>query len=381
MIRLGEMLIKSNIITEDQLNEALKAQVMFGGRLGTNLIELKFVDEKTLADALSKKLGVPAATSDDLASIPESTIEVLSKNVVEKYKVVPISVDKTKLTIATADPSNLNDFDELRFITSKAIKTVIAPEVDLMLAMERYYDIPRDVRYIHMAEKSKGKGEDPESLIPEMSDFIEFKDDVIPEIDKDDVILEVGEDDIVDEVEDKSPKSKSQFALEEAIKEFSIDELYTKLADSKNRDEMSECITDYLGPQFKKTLFVIMKNETAIGWTGTSDHEHIPNISQLVVTLKDPSVFSIVVEEKQHYLGPLLNTPGNLKISEALGSKKPSSQVLVVPIIMKEKVVCALYLEEGQLALKDEVARIQMLAQKISIAFEMLVLRNKIMMA
>ena len=372
VLRLGEMLVQSNVITSDQLEEALKTQVMFGGKLGTNLVELNFVDEQTIANTLSKKLGVPSVSRDDLMAIPESTISILSKTVVEKYKVVPISVDKSGLTIVTADPSNLNSFDELRFITSKAIKTVIAPEIDLILAMERYYDIPRDVRYIHMMERGEkgqngGKGAEPsktkeKSSIPEMTDFIDFNKDAIPEAVSD------------------SSRPEPHFELENAIKEYSVDELYLKLADSKNRDEMSECITDYLGPQFKKTLFVIIKGQFAIGWTGTSDHEHIANVSQFKVPLNEPSVFSTVVDEKKYYLGPPLNTPGNIIILKTMGDTKPPPLVLVVPIIMKEKVVCAIYLEEGQLSLKDEVLRIQKLAQKISIAFEMLVLRNKLLL-
>ncbi|MBE9537201.1 MAG: hypothetical protein IMF07_08480 [Proteobacteria bacterium] len=373
LVRLGEMLVKSKVITSDQLEEALKAQVMFGGKLGTNLIELDFVCEKTLAKALSAKLSVPFVSSDTLLKIPKRTIKALPRDLVEKYKVVPLTVDKTRITVATSDPSDLFSLDELRFVSGKAIKTVIAPELSLALAMEKYYDIPRDVRYIRIeasnSEKNKKKEEGNSSQAvkksskPDMPGFIDFNPDAKPDKQVDD----------------------EQFAanrgLEEAIDEYAIGELYRKLAASENREEMSECIIDYLSQRFQKIILFIMKEHSAIGWKGLSRSKRVANISQLELSLKEPSVLSIVSEGKDpYYFGSLTYTPGNLKIAKALGSKELSSEVLVTPISIKGRVICAIYLEGGKTPLKFEISHIDTLAQKISIAFEILMLKNKLIM-
>lgn len=376
MSKLGEMLVKSKLITQDQLVEALKAQVIFGGKLGTNLIELEFVGEKALAKALSAKLGVPFVRTDTLLKIPNRTIKALSKDLVQKYKVMPLAVEKTRLTVATADPSDLFSLDELCFITGKIIKTVIAPELSLALAMEKYYDIPRDIRYIRIMESNpeKEKEDDSESmeisLAPDMPDFIDFDGDMQ---------LDNQEED--EQLAENHKHKEATAEPEDAIDEYAIGELYQKMAASKNREEMSEHITNYLGKRFKKVILFIMNNNSARAWKGVSHGKMIPNISQLELSLKEPSVLSTVSEEgKCLYLKSLVYTPGNLKIAKALGRKELSSEALVVPVLIKERVICAIYLEGGKNPLKFEISHIDTLAQKMSSALEILILKNKLVM-
>src|SRR5215472_9553001 len=96
-VKLGELLIKHQMITEKQLAEALRAQHTFGGRLGTNLVELGYLSEQSLVQFLSAQLKIPAVTLTELDSIKEEVVKMLPAALAGKFKVIPISVTVRKM--------------------------------------------------------------------------------------------------------------------------------------------------------------------------------------------------------------------------------------------------------------------------------------------
>src|SRR5512135_3056271 len=127
-IKLGEMLVEAGLLTQEQLEATLKNQVIYGGRLGTNLIELGYLSEEDLARFLSKKLELPCAAKEQLMSITPDIIQLLPKEVADKYKVVPLGRDRKRLTLAMLDPADLSVVDAISFITGYYISPLIAPE-------------------------------------------------------------------------------------------------------------------------------------------------------------------------------------------------------------------------------------------------------------
>ena len=86
-VRLGEFLIKKNLLTQAQLEEALQAQVIFGGKLGTVLIEMGLITEDKLAEIMAQLLSIPCAKPGQLQHIPEDIIKIISSELAEKHKV------------------------------------------------------------------------------------------------------------------------------------------------------------------------------------------------------------------------------------------------------------------------------------------------------
>ena len=101
---IGELLIKENFITSEQLDLALKHQRQNGGRLGSILINLGFVDDDDITSVLSRQYGVP---SINLAyfEIDASVVKLIPGEVAQKYLIVPLSRVGSTLTVATADPT------------------------------------------------------------------------------------------------------------------------------------------------------------------------------------------------------------------------------------------------------------------------------------
>ena len=146
--KLGELLVETGVITPDQLRAALRAQLQRGGHLGTCLIELRYVDESHLGQALATLHGVEHATADQFAYISQSVIERVPTRIVERRRVIPINIQHNALRVAMANPGDLLTLDELAFSTGLNISPCVAPEVRILQALERYYGIPRSPRFL-----------------------------------------------------------------------------------------------------------------------------------------------------------------------------------------------------------------------------------------
>jgi len=158
-MRLGELLVQHRVITEAQLAEGLKAQQLFGGRIGTNLVELGYVSEQGLTKFLSTQLNIPAIDSRELDAIPGDALAALPLATVEKYRVVPLSISGRKLRVATADPTDLSAIDEISFATGLTITPLVAPELLITYALEKYYGISRPLRYVRLIHSAEAQAE------------------------------------------------------------------------------------------------------------------------------------------------------------------------------------------------------------------------------
>jgi type IV pilus assembly protein PilB len=142
--QIGELLVKENYITSAQLDTALRQQTQNGGRLGSILINLGFVDDDDITALLSKKYGVP---SINLAfyDIDPAVIKLIPIDVAQKYMVVPLSRVGNTLTIASTDPTNVLALDDIKFMTGYNIEPVVASEASLCEALEKYYGTPHSI--------------------------------------------------------------------------------------------------------------------------------------------------------------------------------------------------------------------------------------------
>lgn len=136
--KLGQILINSNIISEEQLKQALNLQKKEGGRLGTNLVKLGYITEEKLVSFLSKQYGVPAINLND-QRIDPSVIKLVPYEIARKYLIIPIARVGATLTVAMADPSNVFAIDDVKFMTGYNVEVVVSSESSIMNAINTYY--------------------------------------------------------------------------------------------------------------------------------------------------------------------------------------------------------------------------------------------------
>jgi type IV pilus assembly protein PilB len=137
-VRIGELLLKEKRITVEQLQEALNHQRTNGGKLGLNLVKLGFVKDADITALLSKQYGVPSVALADF-DIDAAVLKLVPAETAQKYQIVPLARAGATLTIAMTDPTNVFAMDDIRFMTGYNVEPVVASEIAVLEAIEKYY--------------------------------------------------------------------------------------------------------------------------------------------------------------------------------------------------------------------------------------------------
>ncbi|MBS3988260.1 MAG: Flp pilus assembly complex ATPase component TadA [Erysipelothrix sp.] len=137
-IPLGQLLLEENIISQDQLNEALARQKVLKKRLGEVIIDLGYVSEKDILLSLAKRLKIEYV-ENPILMIDFDVIRLVPESFARKHEIFPLYLRLGTLTIATNDPLDFNCLEDLSMITGLEVKTVISSKSDINKAIERAY--------------------------------------------------------------------------------------------------------------------------------------------------------------------------------------------------------------------------------------------------
>ncbi len=142
--RIGELLVRENLLTSEQLRKARDEAKGKGGRLGAQITKLGFLQEAELSDFVAKQYGVPSVNLDEF-EIDSAVIKLIPEDVAIKHTVVPVNRAGSTLILATADPSNIFAIDDIKFLTGYNVEVVVASEESIKRAIERAYDAGEDL--------------------------------------------------------------------------------------------------------------------------------------------------------------------------------------------------------------------------------------------
>jgi len=143
-LKLGELLLKAQLISQDQLQKALDEQRMTGGKLGEILHKHGFVNEEDIIECLSHQFGVPSINLRHF-EVDEAIARLIPVDLSRKYTVIPVNKTGATLTVAMADPSNIFAMDEITFMTGYRVEPVVASEEAIREAIDRYYGSSREL--------------------------------------------------------------------------------------------------------------------------------------------------------------------------------------------------------------------------------------------
>ena len=136
--QLGELLKERNIITDEQLKEALDLQRQKGGLIGETLISLGYAKEEEIAQALTVQYGFPYLPLDNY-EIDREIIKLIPEDLVKKYGVIPIDKIGSTLTVAMVNPLNINTLEELESITKCTVQPFVTTSTSFQKAFRKYY--------------------------------------------------------------------------------------------------------------------------------------------------------------------------------------------------------------------------------------------------
>ncbi|HUD71689.1 MAG TPA: hypothetical protein VMQ62_06965 [Dongiaceae bacterium] len=150
-MRLGAWLLSKGKITEDQLQRALQHREFFGGRIGSSLIALGYIDEDVLGAYLSDVAGTPYAPAARLEHIPPETIALVPARLAAQYRVIPIALEGRRLKLAMRDPRDLIALDEIAFMTGMTIEPLVSTDFRIQKGLARYYQVAAPTEALPLA--------------------------------------------------------------------------------------------------------------------------------------------------------------------------------------------------------------------------------------
>ena len=148
--KLGEILVRENLISPQHLREALDYQREHGGRLGFNLVKLGLISDDMITAVLSRQYGIPSVNLE-LFKIDHTVLRLIPQEVAQKYSVLPLSRVGASLTLAMVDPTNVFAMDDVKFMTGLNVEPVVVAEASIQQAIAKYYGTSREIELSSVA--------------------------------------------------------------------------------------------------------------------------------------------------------------------------------------------------------------------------------------
>ena len=408
---LGEMLLKAGALTQVQLEQVLSAQSIYGGKLGTNLVEMGLIGEEQLARVLNEKLGVPFVDAALLDGIPEEVLAVVPLEMVQRYHVLPVAKDGKRLTIAMEDPSDFKAIDEIGFVTGLIIVPKVCSELRLNIALERYFGIKRAMRYIPVAGGARTtfrrdvlhEGTEMEAGNPTLYEATDMEagNPTLYEV----TDMEAGNITLHEGVETETsnislhgrteteainvalPKgTETETGRISASKDnepndcgmrIKMEVLAERLADAPGEAQVVSALLLYLSGEFDRAAFLRLKCGSALGVQAVSDGNEVHGFSRYAVGLDEVPQLQRVVQERHLYVGEFAAEAAVGELMQAMGGSAPAP-ALVVPVAVGGQVAGVICVNDQNGRLSGGVFELQRVAAMAELAFEMLRIRKRI---
>ncbi|HXM39112.1 MAG TPA: type IV-A pilus assembly ATPase PilB [Gemmatimonadales bacterium] len=165
--KLGDILVREGLITQEQLRKALLEQKNSGMRLGYTLVKLGFIEETEVTKMLARQYRMPAVDLSRFEVDPK-ILKLIPPDIATKHTVLPLKREGRTLTVAIADPNNVTAIEDIKFITRCDVFPVIAGEYTLRNAIERYYQ--QSDAQLQSLLKSVESAEDDLELVEDAQD-------------------------------------------------------------------------------------------------------------------------------------------------------------------------------------------------------------------
>jgi hypothetical protein len=425
--RLGEILVTMGAATPAQVRAALENQVIFGGRLGTNLLELGLATEQAIADGLVRLHGCAALAGD--RDIDPRVLSLLRADRVERLEVVPYRVDGRRLTVLALDPADLARADEVAFATGKQIRTIVVPQARLWALMQRHYGIARQLRGLSVSLGPAGApraadapeprpaplpadlmgeeeftamyGEPPPGRPPLGAAPAPRPDDELPLpglpagpwvgsvapppppppaplggslVSNAEVLAALQRE--ASPGPDAPPPAEVPLLSPAEPPPLGFGEAIAALAGVDDRDAIARTVLRFARSRFRRAVLLTLHGTVAQGWEGAGDGLTSPAVARIRLRLDQPGIVTSVATTRAHFLGPLLRTEQNIQLLRALGRGAPKN-AFAMPVLARGRPVNVLYADAGRGAHVDggSVGELLILAAKISQSYEALIAR------
>jgi hypothetical protein len=345
------MLVRDGRLTPMEVDAALLQQRRIGGRLGTVLVEMGFIDLDTLTVYLGLDLGIPIATRAALERAKKAAVRVLTPELAERFVCVPLVVQDRQLIVAMRDPHDLLALDELSTATGYQIIPRIAPEARLFYFVERYYGVPRPARFRTITDaistRISVEAEPPPPPLPGLPPQV--RNPVPPPTlpaEEDDIVIDQEE--MEEELLPPPPPPPARAALPPAADVASLDEATARMAEAMSRSEVADAIIAYAKGNFEVAALLVVRDELALGWRGVGKAADAERLETLLIPLASASIFRTALDAGDLFVGPAPSSALHQHLFKILRTQPPE-RAAVLPIRIRDRAVNLLYAHGGDI--------------------------------
>ncbi|TET19233.1 MAG: type II secretion system protein GspE, partial [Candidatus Cloacimonadota bacterium] len=173
--KIGALLTKANIITEEQLQNALAEQKKTGERIGSALINLGYIEADTLVNFLSRQFKIPPIRLEDIKPDP-AIISLINAEVANRYEVFPVKKIGKSLFLAMSNPSDIYAIEDVSFNTGLDILPRVASTLDIKKLLNEYYPVTKEISSVREFEEELGFDDEFELVDGEFDEMLEQED-------------------------------------------------------------------------------------------------------------------------------------------------------------------------------------------------------------
>lgn len=376
--RVARHLLDRGRITPRQLEEAERTRSFFGGRVESYLLKLGFVDEATVGEALTDVFGVPFASSEKLRTIPVEALAAVAPEVAGRLALVPFQIENRRLRVAMLDPRDARAVAEIQETSGFRVEPWVTTEHRLDQALDRHYRVRRAAHpKASLAVPAAGTA-DPS---PDPPPAPEPREEPQPALGLDGRPLDADASldwEMYATMAQLSDLSAREEATGPVASSDPIARLDASLAAAADRDALAEGLLDFCATRASRAALFAVGREGIRGIAGRGPGMDADRVRKIVLPPDGSTILDAAQRSRDFHFGVVPALPPNRDLYSLLGGRLPA-MVLVVPIAVKDRTVALLYLDDGDRAMtRPDIPLMRRAAAKAGLAFEILLLRNKL---
>jgi hypothetical protein len=407
-LRLGQLLLRRGAVDAAQLAAALRQQVVYGGRLGTNLIELGYAGHDDIAHALAQLHGVPAALTKHFRRADPAAARLVPRSLASTNVALPIAFamagGRRRLVVCLRDPRDPEAVVDLEGAARLPIVATAAPELSIYTWLERIYGLDRPQRFAYAragAASPLSVGSDSRESIAVAEESVDIDLDadepVEAEMPAELSLVDLDDRDVARDLVAFATDAKHRASLLEQaggvasgrpapvrhptpppVEPAALDATAAAAAIERagERAEVSEAVLSFMRGAFGAGLILTTRDGIALGNLGFGGNFDDDTVETIVVPLSVPTILREAHERRATYRGPTTSDhPVEDRFFKLFGLEQDPQDVVVEPVVLRDRVVCLYYAHgPGGAPLPDDrVAELSALARAAEATFVRLI--------
>lgn len=337
-MKLGTLLLRNAAIGLSQLEGALRNQVLYGGRLGTNLVELGFLDLELLSNYLAELSGMPVATPTLLDGADPALLERLGSDDAHRLRAIPLGKldeDGGAIAVAMVEPGDRAALLQLTDRLGGTIKPYVVPELRALYYLEKLFGLPRRARFIR-----SGRADAPERA--EVRSTSERR----REQPAQGMVMPPSF-----TLEPRRRRQSSQIPVRAEVSHaITYGAACERIDTATHREQIAEALVEYAKGRVDVLLLFIVRDGNALGWRGYVAPpliSHLP-IDEISLPLGGASSLQSAHDTGETFLGPPPSAakPVESQLWSILGVTVEPVECLVVPVMVKHRAVNLIYIHQ-----------------------------------